>query len=83
MKNVYNSVEHYLTFLKTAKGVTVEQPQLKQRLDNISGLLEVYKKGAQKKIGKERQQKTCRNVQEGLPFTIDEMKIQVEDPNLV
>jgi len=39
--------------------------------------------GTLKKINKERNAKTTRNIQQGLPFTIDDVKRQTEDPKLM
>ena len=83
MKNEFNALDHYISFIKTPEGVSVNQPELNARLDNISHLLTMYKKGTQKKITKHRKDKTTRNIQEGLPFTLEQMKLQYEDPNLV
>jgi len=42
-----------------------------------------FQEGTLKKINKDRNAKTLRNVQEGLPFTIDDVKRQTEDPKLL
>jgi len=42
-----------------------------------------WQEGTLKKINKDRNEKTTRNIQEGLPFTITEVKRQTEDPKLV
>jgi len=39
--------------------------------------------GTHKKINKERNEKTTRNIQEGLPFTIQDVKRQIEDDALL
>lgn len=84
MKNQYHALEHYVSFLTSVKGVSsVSHPALKSKLDSIVGLLAVFKKRAMKKITKERNQKTTRNLQEGIPFELDEMKKQYEDANLL
>jgi len=46
-------------------------------------LLCVMQEGTLKKINKNRNEKTTRNTQEGLPFTIDDVKRQMEDPALL
>jgi hypothetical protein len=84
MKNQYHALEHYVLFLSTSKGVTsVSHPFLRDKLDSIISLLSVFKKRAMKKITKERNLKTTRNIQEGIPFELAEMKQQYEDANLL
>jgi len=39
--------------------------------------------GNLKKINKDRNAKTTKNIQEGLPFTISDVKRQTDDPELV
>jgi len=39
--------------------------------------------GTLKKINKDRNAKTTRNIQEGLPFTIDDVKRQTEDATVL
>jgi len=36
-----------------------------------------------KRINKDRNAKTTRNIQDGLPFNIDDVKRQTEDPKLL
>jgi len=43
----------------------------------------MLQEGTLKKVNKDRNAKTTRNIQEGLPFTIDEVKRQTEEPSLV
>lgn len=83
MKNEYNALEHFISFLLTPKGVNVNHPELKRKLDNILGLVAMYKKGAQKKITQDRNSKTTRNLQEGLPFSLGEMRMQTTDEKLL
>jgi len=39
--------------------------------------------GTLKKINKERNAKTTRNIQQGLPFSIDDVKKQTEDEKVL
>lgn len=50
----------------------------------IAAIIFVYiKEGTLKKINKDRNEKTTRNIQEGLPFDIDDVKRQTEDKKLL
>ena len=43
----------------------------------------MLQEGTSKKVNKDRNAKTTRNIQEGLPFTTGEVKRQTEDASLV
>jgi len=43
----------------------------------------IFQEGTLKRINKDRNAKTTRNIQEGLPFTIEDVKRQTEDPELI
>ena len=84
MYNQYNTMEQYLTFLKTAKSITlITNPVLRSKLDSIGDLMVVYKKMAQKGITKGRNEKTSQNLTEGLPFNLEEIKQQYEKSTLI
>ena len=42
-----------------------------------------FQEGTLKRINKDRNAKTTRNIQEGLPFTTEDVKRQTEDPELI
>lgn len=66
------------------KGVSaVSMPLLRSKVDDITGLLAIWKKRIMKKITKDRNLKTTRNLQEGIPFGLDEMRKQHEDATLI
>jgi len=43
----------------------------------------MFQEGTQKKINKDRNMKTTRNIQEGLPFTINDVTQPTSDPKLL
>jgi hypothetical protein len=49
----------------------------------VDDVVSTFQEGALKKINKDRNAKTTRNIQEGIPFTMADVTRQVEDEKLV
>lgn len=77
MKNELNAAISFIKFLR------LSYPQLKQSLEGASDLISHIKSGTLKKINEDRNRKTTANIQNGLPFTLADVRSQTEDPKLL
>ena len=83
IKNELNAAQHFVTFLKRSMNLAVVNPILNGSLDNIKDVLTTFQEGTLKKINQDHNKKTTRNIQEGLPFTLDDVRQQTEDVQLL
>jgi len=61
----------------------VTDPAFNATLENTKDIVATFQEGTLKKINKDRNRKTTVNIQEGLPFSISDVRRQTEDPALV
>lgn len=83
LKSDYNAVIHFIKHLKRSMNLAVTNPALSSSLENVRYVVLTYQEGTLKKIHKNRVQKTTRNLQEGTPFTLNDVKRQFEYEKLV
>lgn len=83
LKNELNAILHFLKFAKMSKNLAVTDPVLRTSLDGVRDVVSMFQEGILKKINLDRNAKTTRNLQEGLPFDVEQVRRQYEDEALV
>ena len=83
VKNELNAVLHFIDYLKIAKNLAVNDHALYMSLENLKVHIHQTQKGTLKKINKDRQLKTARNVQKGIPYSVDDVKQQYAKESLM
>jgi len=78
-----NAALHFIKFAPHTKNLIVTDPSFNGTLANTKELVSTFQEGTFKKMNKDRNAKTTRNIQKGLQFTIDDVKRQTEDGKLV
>jgi hypothetical protein len=83
MKNEINAVIKFISFVQRTKNLGVSDPAMNASLSNARDVLQVVQEGNLKKVNNARNMKTVRNCQEGLPFTINDVREQYQNANLL
>jgi hypothetical protein len=83
LKNELNAAIQFVKFAKRSRNLAVTNPSLNGTLENVKDMLSTFQEGTLKKINLDRNKKTTRNVQEGLPFRLDDLRCQTEDKKLL
>ena len=81
IKNEVNAAIHFVTFLKRSLNLAVNNPALNGSLENVKDI--TFQEGTLTKINADRNKKTTVNIQEGLPFTLEDVRRQKEDSQLL
>ena len=83
VKNDLNAIIHFVKFLKLSRNLAATDPQMLLSLQNLVDSVERIQRGTLKKINLDRSKKTVRNIQEGLPFSVQDAERICNDPKLV
>jgi len=83
LKNELNAALHFKKFVKHSRSLAVTDAAFNATMENTKDIISMYQEGTLKLINKDRNRKTTLNIQEGLPFTGDDVNRQTEDAKLV
>ena len=83
LKNELSAAIHFLTFAKRSRNLAVTDPLMNATLENTKDVISQFQEGTLKKINKDRNEKSVRNIQDGLPYSLEDVRRQFEDPLLI
>jgi len=83
LKNELNAALHFITFLRRSRDLLSTDRPFYDSLENTKIILTTFQEGTLKRTNKDSNNKTTRNILEGLPFDIEDVKRQTEDEKLV
>jgi len=84
MKTELNAILHFIKFIKRTRNLAVTDPTFNSALENTTDIVTTFQERTMNKINKDRNYlKATVNIQEALPFTINDVRRQTEDATLV
>ena len=83
LKKELNAALHLVTFLRRSRDLLSTDRPFYDSLENTKIILRTFQEGTLKRINKDRNNKTTRNILEGLPFDTEDVKWQTKDEKLV
>ena len=72
-------ISFFISLLKHSKDLSVSDPNINIRLENVKDLLTTFQERTQKMMKLDRTKKTVKNIQQGLPFNIDAVTLCYEN----
>jgi len=83
IKNEYASLQKFITFLTATRNLAVTDATLNGSLVNLSSVISTFQGAALRTINMDRNKKSTRNMQVGLPFRMEEVTKQFSDSALL